>query len=127
MHKNLDSFHNIVIQTYTNFTMETYKKNSKNHKSNYFSDLKNMLTDEEFACPTFKLLDHITDDNEVFMYIYDYRIDTSKYPAWYGVVNGDELASVNLIIFNIIFIIFRCEITYIFFGKIRYLANHLKP
>lgn len=91
------AIHNAIIHSYTNFTMQSYRKNSKNQKSNYFSDLRNLLTDEEFACPTFKLLDQITDNNEVFMYVYNHRIGTSKYPAWYGVVNGDELGSVNLI------------------------------
>lgn len=94
MNRNLKNIHNIIIKSYTNFTMESYRKQSKEQKSNYFWILRTLLTDEEYACPTFKFLDFVADQSEVYTYIYNHRIATSKYPVWYGVVNGDELASV---------------------------------
>jgi len=99
MDRNLKNIHNTIINSYTNFTMESYRKNSKEQKSNYFWILRTLLTDEGYACPTFKFLDFVANRSVVYAYIYNHRISTSKYPIWYGVVNGDEIASVNLFIF----------------------------
>ncbi len=96
MEKNLNTIHNTIIKSYTNFTMESYQKNSKDQKSNYFWILRTLLTDEGYACPTFKFLDFVANKTEVFAFIYNHRMSTSKYPVWYGAVNGDEIASVNL-------------------------------
>lgn len=92
MDRNMKKIQNTIIKAYTGFTMESYRKNAK-QKSNYFFDLRTLLTDEGFACPTFKMLDYIARKNEVFTYVYNHRLSTSKYPVWYGVVKGDELAS----------------------------------
>jgi hypothetical protein len=94
MDRNSEKIWNIILNTYTNFTIKTFK-NSKHKNTNYFYQLRTLLTDEGYACPTFKFLDYVSNDNRVYLYIYNHRITTSKYPFWYGVVNGDELASVS--------------------------------
>lgn len=90
MSRNLEKIHNTMIKEYTNHTIIS----TKPKQSNYFFQLRNLLNDEAYACSTFKLLDSVANKAEVFMYIYNHRMNTSKYPVWYGVVNGDELASV---------------------------------
>lgn len=91
---NMKSVHTAIIKSYTGFNMESYRKNSKQQKSNYFFDLRTLLTDENYACPTMKLLSYISDKCDVYVYVYNHRIGTSKYPIWYGVTESDELASV---------------------------------
>lgn len=86
--KNNDYFFDTIINEYT--------KNVTTN-SNYFVTLRKILTDESIACSMFKLLEYLTRHSEkqqrIYFYIYDYRISTSKWPSSYGVVNGDELAS----------------------------------
>lgn len=95
MSKNIKAIHNAIIKPYTNYTMESYRKNDKKQLSNYFFTLRTLLTDEGSACPTFKFIHYVEKKSDVYTYIYNHRIQTSRYPIWYGVVKGDEIASVR--------------------------------
>ena len=80
-----------------------YTKNVTTHPS-YFKALRRLLTDESSFCSFLKQLEYLTrwseEQQKIYFYIYEHRISTSKYPNWYGVVQGDELASLFAHSFN---------------------------
>ena len=84
-----------ILFQYTKLTSEFQDTNSPLNKVNYFSALSRIIGDQQFVCPTVKLLDiYARKNNSVYAYIYSHRISTSPWPSWYGVVHADELAMI---------------------------------
>jgi len=93
--RNNEYFFETIINEYT--------KNVTTHPS-YFKALRRLLTDESSFCSILKQLEYLKrwseEQQKIYFYIYEHRISTSKYPNWYGVVQGDELASLFAHSFN---------------------------
>ena len=86
-------FFKVIVDEYKKMVQNPQNKNVKD--PNYFYALRKLLTDEGFACPSFKFAEIISKSNpNVYFYIYNHRMGTSKWPWWYGVTKGDELAAV---------------------------------
>lgn len=90
--KNSEIILNSILNEYTRFTLRV-AHNQRSMKPNYFQTLSKILTDESFACPDFKLMDYLTKFNQsdVYLFILNSRLSTSKWPMYYGVVNSEIL------------------------------------
>ena len=89
--KNNELIINSILNEYTHLTSRLIH-NEENYKTNYFSTLSRILTDESFACPTFKLINYlskIATNNKIHLFVYNNRISTTRWPGYYGAVNGD--------------------------------------
>jgi carboxylesterase type B len=61
-------------------------------RKNYFKTLSKILSDESYICPTFKLIEYLTQktSSNVYLYAFNYRSSSTRLPENYGVVHGKE-------------------------------------
>ena len=85
---------NSILNAYTKLTHHYYERKSSKYllRRNYFKTLSKILSDESYICPTFKLLEYLSlKQTDLYVYAYNYRSSSNRWPESYGVVHGMEL------------------------------------
>ena len=90
-----ETFLNSILNEYTKLTSYNYQQKSSRHllRKNYFRTLSKILSDESYICPTFKLIEYLSQKNtsNIYLYAFNYRSTSARLPEHYGVYHGKEL------------------------------------